>query len=139
MNTQIPPAITTRKYMSEADGIVFTIRYATHLKLLDFTLDGYVYLAYCAGFFKIGRSTKPYGRVRHFDTIMPVNVELVHTIPCDDYAEAERQLHEHYTDFRVKGEWFDFSPVERDQIMAMERFANGRFERSSPPWQGLRY
>ncbi|MCB8986924.1 MAG: GIY-YIG nuclease family protein [Ardenticatenaceae bacterium] len=138
MSTQIL-SVTVREYMSKADDTIFTIRYATHLKLLDFVPNGYVYLAYCAGFFKIGRSTRPYGRVKHFDTIMPVEVELVHTIPCDDYTEAERQLHEHYADFRVKGEWFDFSPIERDQIMAMERFANGRFQRSSLPWWGLLY
>lgn len=139
MSTNEPPAITVHKYTGKAGSAALTIRYAAHLHLLDFAPNGYVYLAYCAGFFKIGRSTKPYGRIKHFDTIMPVDVEFVHSIPCDDYIEAERQLHEHYADLRFRGEWFDLSPIERNQIMAIERFAHGRFKRSALPWRGLPY
>lgn len=70
--------------------------------------NGFVYLAKSdTGQYKIGRSKNPYGRIKHFDTSMPVGVELIHYIPCDDPVHMEGALHKRYKEHRTSGEWFN--------------------------------
>lgn len=69
---------------------------------------GYVYLAHAdTGHYKIGYSVDPQNRIKHFDTQMPVKVEIVHTIQTDDMRRLEKKLHERFESQRVTGEWFD--------------------------------
>lgn len=70
--------------------------------------DGWVYLAKSdTGHYKIGRSKNPFARIKHFDTIMPVKVEIVALIPCDDMATCEKYLHWYFDKKREAGEWFN--------------------------------
>ena len=72
--------------------------------------NGFIYLAKSdTGHYKIGRSKNPYGRIKHFDTIMPVEVKIVHYFPCDNPAAAESILHRWLAPYRTKGEWFTLS------------------------------
>lgn len=69
---------------------------------------GYVYLAHAdTGHYKIGYSVDPQNRIKHFDTQMPVKVEIVHTIQTDDMRRLEEELHGRFESQRVTGEWFD--------------------------------
>lgn len=72
--------------------------------------DGWLYLAKSnTGHYKIGRSQNPFTRIKHFDTIMPVEVQMIGAFPCDNVKRAEADYHRWCKNFRVKGEWFDFS------------------------------
>ena len=79
--------------------------------------NGFVYLAKSdTGHYKIGRSQNPYGRIKHFDTIMPVKVKIVHYFPCDDPALGERALHYVVKESRITGEWFDLSDGDVESV-----------------------
>ena len=79
--------------------------------------NGFVYLAKSdTGHYKIGRSKNPYGRIKHFDTIMPVKVEIIHYFPCDDPALIERTLHGMLALHKAAGEWFNL-PYETVQAI----------------------
>jgi len=93
-----------------------------------FEPDGWVYVAYSTtGHYKVGRSVDPSSRVDHFDTQMPVEVEILYQIPCDDYKSAERRLHELLSDCRVKGEWFDL-PIATIKVLGdIIRYVDGEF------------
>ena len=70
--------------------------------------NGFVYLAKSdTGHYKIGMSKNPFGRVKHFKTQMPVNVKLIHFFPCDNPRRVEGMLHEWFSEYRYKGEWFN--------------------------------
>lgn len=93
--------------------------------------NGFVYLAKSdTGHYKIGRSKNPYKRVQHFDTIMPVKVEIIHYFPCDNPVDAEKRLHlyasHHGT--RVAGEWFEIDDYSVSAILQIRFFVNGEFD-----------
>jgi hypothetical protein len=75
--------------------------------------NGYVYLVYSCGLYKIGKSKDQYSRTTLFSTIMPVEVKLIHSFHSEDYAGAESTLHKRYAENRKMGEWFK---LNEDQI-----------------------
>ncbi len=93
--------------------------------------DGWVYIAKSAtGHYKIGRSKTPVERVKHFDTIMPVEVKVIAMIPCDDYVAAEKELHWQYGEhgkLRFKGEWFDIPDRLAERFPSILCYVNGEF------------
>lgn len=92
--------------------------------------NGFVYLAKSdTGHYKIGWAKNPYQRIKHFDTIMPVNVEIVHYFPCDNPREAESRMHR-WAEFhgqRVTGEWFDLSEEAARHFGYIRFYLNGEF------------
>jgi hypothetical protein len=93
--------------------------------------SGYVYLAYCeTGHHKIGISATPEGRIKHFDTIMPVSVELQHIFKCDDSFAAEQTLHDMLSEYRFKGEWFSLPREIVKSIKSIIHFNSGVFYHS---------
>jgi len=92
---------------------------------------GYVYLAEAGGYHKIGISITPPDRIKHFDTIMPIDVELVCYFEADNAAWAENILHRYFEKYRHKGEWFKFGEYAYYWIEILNRiraFRNGHFE-----------
>ena len=71
--------------------------------------QGYICIAEIpeTGHTKVGRSKTPTRRIKHFDTIMPLEVRVVSWFYADDYVAAEAWLHDYLKDYRIKGEWFD--------------------------------
>lgn len=81
---------------------------------------GYVYLIQStSGAYKIGRTVNPDNRLATFSVKLPFEVEYVCVIQCDDMYYLERQLHAHFADKRVNGEWFNLSPDDVDYIKGM--------------------
>jgi hypothetical protein len=81
---------------------------------------GFVYLAYCStGHYKIGFSKQPDKRIKHFDTQMPVDVTIIHTIETDDAPELEKVLQRHYRPKRQKGEWFALEKRDVETLKAI--------------------
>lgn len=96
---------------------------------------GFVYLAASdTGHHKIGRSVDPEGRVEHFATKMPVRVDLVHTVECDDYVDAEALLHKRFGPKRGTGEWFDLDADDLAWLLSLAAFEGGRFRTASGEW-----
>lgn len=58
-------------------------------------------------------------------------VELLHTIKCDDMRAAESMLHSYFSDQRLDGEWFDLGQSQIDYIYSLTRFEDGWFLRRS--------
>jgi hypothetical protein len=87
---------------------------------------GWVYVALCeTGHVKIGISQSPEERIKHFDTVMPVEVSLIHQFHVDDAPAVESYLHEMLADYRHKGEWFILPPLVMDQLCSIDGVRDG--------------
>lgn len=90
--------------------------------------SGYVYLAYAGtGHYKIGRSSSPNKRIKIFDTIMPIEVAVIHAFEADDARGAEKELHQRYSDKRGAGEWFSLIAEDVNYISRISRYEDGSF------------
>lgn len=80
---------------------------------------GFVYIAKAEnGLHKIGRAKDPEARVRGFaGAVMPFVIELIHSIPSNDYLQAEALLHQRYRHCRRVGEWFQLDKHDLDKIL----------------------
>lgn len=80
----------------------------------------YVYLLRTeTGHFKIGCTTDPARRMQTFVTTLPVNVEYVCLIRCENRLDTERKLHIHFASKRRQGEWFDLTPDDVEYIKSL--------------------
>jgi hypothetical protein len=70
---------------------------------------GYVYLLEGDGCHKIGRAKDPTKRTEQLAVQLPYEVNLVCAIASADYAKLEAELHNHFAEKRLNGEWFDLS------------------------------
>ena len=79
-------------------------------------LATFVYLILAEnGLVKIGKTCNVAERFRQIDGISPINLRLLFVIESEKAGDIEQALHERYSDFRVKGEWFslDAATIER--------------------------
>lgn len=67
---------------------------------------------------KIGTSTDPQRRIRQLQTGLPFTLSVLWSCEMDQYLE--RDLHEVFSDFRVRGEWFDLTSFG-DPVEAVQR------------------
>lgn len=83
---------------------------------------GYVYLIKSAsGFYKIGRTKDPSDRIKTFSVKLPFEVEYDHLIETGDMCTLEQNLHDHFANQRVNGEWFSLTPEHVDFIKSIKR------------------
>lgn len=89
----------------------------------DNSTAGYVYLIQSAtGTYKIGRAKNVADRARTFGVKLPFEVELLHTIECANYREAEKELHNRFAVKRVNGsEFFALTDEDVQYIRSIER------------------
>ncbi len=73
---------------------------------------GYVYVLEGNGTYKIGRAKDPVKRSELLAIQLPYKVNLLFTIPASNPRSLEADLHEHFADKRLNGEWFDLSPED---------------------------
>jgi len=92
--------------------------------------SGYVYLVHCEGtdYFKIGVSKRtPRRRLDSMRTGCPLEINMVHTSYCDHYSLVESILHDLYASRHVRGEWFDMTGVDIQEIVdAMETYSTAQ-------------
>lgn len=94
----------------------------------SFIEDGYVYLAYAeTGHYKIGISREPVERIRVFDTVMPIDVKIVHYFWADDHRNAESELHSRFAHKHHRGEWFNLDIQDCNYIRTIQSFSDGKF------------
>lgn len=103
--------------------------------------DGDIYIARSdTGHYKIGISKTPTERIRYFDTIMPVEVELVYRFPSDNCRRGEKIMHQVLAEYHHRGEWFNLPQREIDLIMGITTYFEGVFQmRSDPNFAELPY
>lgn len=73
------------------------------------------------GLVKIGRASSVPKRLRELRAMSPVQLYLLHAIPCPDGAalKMERHLHEHFAEKRHHGEWFKLSKRDKKDIVTL--------------------
>src|ERR1041385_847356 len=85
----------------------------------DTTQGGWVYVVGCVGrpLHKIGMTKDPRTRltsITYPDTKDPVMLHVL--IPCEYPDEAEKVLHEHFSEKRVVGEWFALDEHDMEEV-----------------------
>lgn len=96
----------------------------------------YLLLDERSGYVKIGRARDPSARERTLQSENPC-VLMIYRGPAD--ASLENELHEEYAEFRVRGEWFNLSKTQIDNIKARVEAASSTADlapitnRPSPP------
>ncbi len=89
---------------------------------------GYVYLLRAhSGEYKIGRSRDVRARLRGLATSAPFELELIHEIPADDCASAERALHTQFSNKKIKREWFQLDENDVIYFCHLAEFSSGEF------------
>ena len=70
---------------------------------------GFIYLAKATQtrWCKIGMSKQPYKRMTSLQTGSPLEITLIHRIFTFDMSALEKALHEYYSAYWLRGEWFD--------------------------------
>ena len=80
--------------------------------------SGYVYLLHCPtnNLYKIGRSKNTPLRHYEIEKQSPVDIVLLHTFYSKNSSNAEKILHDKNINKRIKGEWFNLSNEEVEEI-----------------------
>ena len=91
--------------------------------------SGFVYLLKerNGNHYKIGKTTNPEDRIKLFSVKLPFKVDLLLTIPCDDYVKAETIMHDAFASDKIDGEWFVLSDNSVSYIKSISNFTNGSF------------
>jgi hypothetical protein len=94
--------------------------------------DDYNYLFYdpFTGYYKIGRSIDPAGRLSSFNRGQPPGrdkIEMVHYFWTDKSIDSEMELHDMYEDVRGSGEWFNLEPEDVTYFRSINCYNNGEF------------
>lgn len=105
--------------IAHQQGIELLERIQNHIAKRDYvkpSIPGFVYLVYSSGVYKIGKTKQLDSRTKYFSTIMPVEVNLIHSFHSNDYNKAEKKLHNKYAEYRKTGEWFELSEEQVKEI-----------------------
>lgn len=73
----------------------------------------YLLLDQRSGYVKIGRAKDPSARERTLQSETPC-VSMIYSGPAD--ASLEYELHQEYSEFRVRGEWFRLSGAQIEEV-----------------------
>jgi len=79
-------------------------------------MQGYIYLLQSDYGYKIGKSKSPKTRNNIFSVKLPFEVEMIKTIKVDNYHQVEKDLHKHFEDKHLNGEWFDLTKEEVEEF-----------------------
>jgi len=79
-------------------------------------MQGYIYLLKSDYGYKIGKSKNPKNRNNIFSVKLPFEVEMIKTIKVENYHQVEKDLHKHFEDKHLNGEWFDLTKEEIDEF-----------------------
>ena len=76
---------------------------------------------------KIGVSKTPKKRLTSLQTSNPHKLEIAHTFPAEQAAEAETRLHERYDYAHVNGEWFRLTKEQMAELTQIVGYEQGKF------------
>jgi len=84
----------------------------------------YVYIAKSDGFYKIGISNDPPGRIKILSTASPHPVELIIEWESENAALTEKRLHKLFDEERMNGEWFQLDETEIKFLKTLAEHGN---------------
>ena len=83
--------------------------------------SGWVYFAKRQGYVKIGQTgNNPEERITTLDSNHTVSSILLHVIQTNDRKKLERRLHNHFTNVRVRGEWFKLTEEDIEVVKEID-------------------
>ena len=82
-------------------------------------IAGFVYVFQSSDLYKIGKSTDTSIRKKQVERDVGEHLHEVHRFVSNDYTRAEAILHQKYAPKRVRGEWFDLSEGDLQEILAI--------------------
>jgi hypothetical protein len=82
---------------------------------------GFVYLAKCQNYYKIGKSKNPEQRIAEIQTCSPFAIRLIHILPAKNMDRLESNLHKKFDHLRIKGEWFELDDQDVGYIKGLSR------------------
>jgi hypothetical protein len=80
---------------------------------------GYVYLLKAENGCKIGMSVNPKKRIETLGVKLPFPIDTICTIKTDDMTSLELELHQHFADKRINGEWFNLDTEDIEYIKGL--------------------
>lgn len=90
--------------------------------------EGYIYLIYCNGLYKIGRALGK-DRIGRYTTENPFEVDIIATKFVKNYKQKEKELLERYKKFIVKGkEWLDIPTEHLPELISLFTINNNKNE-----------
>ena len=106
-------------------SIIQTTFYSVYLEKLSEaeksgrTCKTYIVKDMRTGLYKIGRTTLPsvWDRLNSWKHIACASLDLILVVPCD----VEAKLHRHFDDVRVRGEWFQLSSQDLQDLPKIVR------------------
>lgn len=80
--------------------------------------QGYIYLIHAVGsnYYKIGKTKAPDRRLLQIAPQMPFTCKFIRVWHSNFMSLAEKYLHEMFKEFRVNGEWFEFSCKQLEEF-----------------------
>lgn len=82
------------------------------------------------GYIKIGKSNDPLSRIRELQTASPYKIHLAATITVyGDWHAVEERLHEVYSRYHKRGEWFDLPDHAVEDLVEASPISSETVER----------
>jgi len=78
--------------------------------------EGYVYVLKSDYGYKIGKAINITNRTKQFGVKLPFRWEMVASKPSSNYSKLEADLHSHFADKRLEGEWFNLNETDLRDI-----------------------
>lgn len=69
--------------------------------------------------YKIGKADNPIDRIKMFNVKIPFDIETIFTFCIKDSLSFEKHLHNHFSDKRLVGEWFDLDDNDILELMSL--------------------
>ena len=82
--------------------------------------QGFVYLMFDGELWKIGKALNIASRKKQLEGQLGKPLELLHSIRSDDYSRAEAEMHYRHRHCRIRGEWFNLSTCEFENIKRID-------------------
>ncbi len=109
-----------KKWMGIHEKKILFIRNSTEVPFSISPPDEFVYfLKSTHGGIKIGKTKSVKQRMENMFVKLPFPNELIRVIPTKDSTKLEKQLHEHFKDKKINGEWFDITEKDVHDIFSI--------------------
>lgn len=79
----------------------------------------YIYLTKSDFGYKIGRTTRPKKQPLQVVGNMPIKLKVIVVIEVPNSREWERRIHSHFSEKRLRGEWFSLDQADVEMIKSV--------------------
>ncbi|MBD0344566.1 MAG: GIY-YIG nuclease family protein [Coleofasciculus sp. Co-bin14] len=97
----------------------------------------FIYVLKSGTYYKIGIAKDVAERLRNLQTGNPIEIALVSASFFENAPRFETRLHEAFSDYRTRGEWFELPPGKLEELIAI--LENKDFIDQVPPFDNIVY